>query len=276
MRWNQTGLSNGSQQTSVKVLPKPIEMYVFIDPLCPECWSLNPYLKKLTLEYGRFFTLIPIISSVFVSSSKRHKRSTYYSDRNDGKFKRPIPVTCPWIVPLAVKAAEIQGKRAGKTFLRKLQQKLFWHHVDVTEESKLYEIAKEAKLAVEEFKEDLYSASAKKAYQCDFKLMQEMEIEHVPTIVFINHFSDEQGIKITGIYPYEVYEHVLQETLQKIPIPSEKPPLEDYFKKYEVVGMEEISFVYDWSRGKTEKELKKLQFQQKVKQINFSLWEYIY
>lgn len=74
MRWNQTGLSNGSQQTSVKVLPKPIEMYVFIDPLCPECWSLNPYLKKLTLEYGRFFTLIPIISSVFVSSSKKAQK----------------------------------------------------------------------------------------------------------------------------------------------------------------------------------------------------------
>src|SRR5690625_6938118 len=41
---------------------KPIAIYVFVDPLCSECWSLEPYLKKLSIEYGRFFSIIPIIS----------------------------------------------------------------------------------------------------------------------------------------------------------------------------------------------------------------------
>ena len=36
---------------------RPIELYVFIDPLCGDCWSLQPLLRKLQVEYDRYFTL---------------------------------------------------------------------------------------------------------------------------------------------------------------------------------------------------------------------------
>ena len=36
---------------------RPIELYVFIDPLCEDCWSLQPILRKLQVEYERYFTL---------------------------------------------------------------------------------------------------------------------------------------------------------------------------------------------------------------------------
>lgn len=91
-----------------------------------------------------------------------------------------------------------------------------------------------------------------------------MEVDYIPTIVFFNQVVEEEGIKISGLYPYEIYELVLKEMLQRTPIPSVKPPLETFLEYYEVVGTKEISVVYDWSLAKTEKEMKKLQFQQVV------------
>jgi len=41
---------------------KPIEIYMFIDPLCPECWALEPILKKLQIEYGRYFSIKHVLS----------------------------------------------------------------------------------------------------------------------------------------------------------------------------------------------------------------------
>ncbi|MDA6151328.1 DsbA family protein, partial [Escherichia coli] len=41
---------------------KPIEVYMFVDPLCPECWALEPILKKLLIEYGRYFSIKHVLS----------------------------------------------------------------------------------------------------------------------------------------------------------------------------------------------------------------------
>ncbi|RKQ32632.1 ClpXP adapter SpxH family protein [Oceanobacillus halophilus] len=291
MNWDQTGLrSENSTNTSenydyLKFNPKPIEMYVFIDPFCPECWYFEPYFKKLSMEYGRFFTIRPIVSSSLnretlckpIKSMDYWKKITRQLDTelNEGSEKA---ISSPWRVSLAIKAAEIQGMKAGRAFLRKIQEYLFLRKDDISKEDILMNIAKEAKLDMEEFSEDLYSATAKKAIQCDLQLTHEMEIEDTPTIVFFNHSTDAQGIKISGLYPYEVYEFILQETLQTIPIPSEKPPLEELLKKYDVVGTKEISIIYDWPISKAEKEMKKLQFKQKVNRMSSkrgTFWKYL-
>ena len=44
------------------VMKKPLEIYMFIDPLCPECWALEPILKKLHIEYGRYFSIKHVLS----------------------------------------------------------------------------------------------------------------------------------------------------------------------------------------------------------------------
>jgi predicted DsbA family dithiol-disulfide isomerase len=41
---------------------KPVEIYLFIDPICPECWALEPILKKLQIEYGRYFSIKHVLS----------------------------------------------------------------------------------------------------------------------------------------------------------------------------------------------------------------------
>src|SRR5699024_12621752 len=105
-----------------------------------------------------------------------------------------------------------------------MQENLFLKKQNISEENVLYRCAEESNLDMHEFNRDLFSASAKKAYQCDLILTQEMDVHYIPTIVFFNQLIDEQGIKISGLYPYDIYVRVLKEILQKNPIPSEKPP----------------------------------------------------
>ncbi|PAV29182.1 dithiol-disulfide isomerase [Virgibacillus profundi] len=295
MSWNQTELNSSSQtNTSDKYsffdfVQKPIEIYVFIDPLCPECWSLEPILKKLSIEYGRFFTIRPIVSGHLNTLNKDQfdkpkkirdiweKTAKRTGMSCDGDLWVENPVSLPWLASLAIKAAELQGKKAGRVFLRKVQENVFLNKQNISDEQVLIDCATEANLDIVEFKSDLYSDSAKKAFQCDLKLTHEMEVDYIPTIVFFNQLVEEQGIKISGLYPYEIYVHILQEILQKSPIPSEKPPLEDFLAFYKVVGGKEVSVVYDWTMAKTEKEMKKLQLKQKVQRVPVkygSFWKY--
>ncbi|MCC2251395.1 DsbA family protein [Virgibacillus sp. AGTR] len=266
-----------------------MEIYVFVDPLCPECWALEPFLKKLSMEYGRFFTIRPIISGHLNTLNKdqfdRPRKIKDIWEKTakrtgmccDGDLWTENPIPYPWIASLAIKAAELQGKKAGRIFLRKIQESAFLYKQDISDEEVLYACAKAANLDTDEFRNDLYSSSAKKAFQCDLKLTQEMEVDFIPTIVFFNQVTEEQGIKISGLYPYEIYVRILREILQKEPIPSEKPPLESFLSFYKTVGTKEIAVVYDWSMAKAEREMKKLQLKQRVVRVPVKygdFWKY--
>lgn len=297
MSWNHDELpkKGSTQNTSSKYsyfnfIKKPIEIYVFIDPLCPECWAFEPYLKKLEMEFGRFFTLRPIISSnlrpldkgSFNKPKQLHKIWDKTAKRTgmscDGDFWLETPIKSSWVISLAIKAAELQGKRSGRKFLRKIQEYLFLKKKDISKESILIECAQESKLDLNEFKNDLFSPTSKKALQRDLKLLKEMNVDYVPTIVFFNQLTNEDGIKISGLYPFNIYVQVLYDILKQEVEPANKPPLEDFLAYYKVVACKEIAIVYDWSITKAKKEMKKLQLKQIVREISVkygSFWKVI-
>ncbi len=74
-------------------------------------------------------------------------------------------------------------------------------------------------LDVDEFISDIHSNSAAKAFQCDLKITSEMEVTEIPTLVFFNENIEDEGIKITGHYPYDVYVQIIEEMLQEEPRP---------------------------------------------------------
>ncbi|UFU01341.1 DsbA family protein [Radiobacillus kanasensis] len=278
------------QNGFVDLLKKPVEVYVFVDPLCPECWSLEPSLKKLSIEYGRYFTIRPILSGQLTTLNKDkfdkpqklrdiwEKTASRTGMSCDGDLWLENPISFPWIASIAIKAAELQGLRAGRRFLRKIQECMFLEKMDISKEDVLMNVAKQVHLDVEEFKRDLYSTSSQKALQCDLKLTKEMEVEYIPTLVFFNENQEEEGLKISGLYPYEVYVKVLKQMLQKDPSPAEKPELEDFISFYGFVGNNEISVVYDWSDEKTAKEMKKLKLKQVVEEVPVkygTFWRYL-
>ncbi|MGG3469838.1 ClpXP adapter SpxH family protein [Neobacillus pocheonensis] len=269
---------------------KPIEIYMFIDPLCPECWALEPILKKLQIEYGRYFSIKHVLSGRLANLNLSRKKS-YESMADlwektasrsgmscDGSLWLENPINTPYNVSIALKAAELQGRRAGIRFLRKVQEVLFLEKRNISDLEVLKHCAQRAGLDIEEFTNDMHSESAAKAFQCDLKITSEMDVQEIPTLVFFNENVEDEGIKITGTYPYEVYVQILEEMMTEKPIQSSPPPLETFLKFFKFVASKEIAVVYNMSISQIEKEMKKLLLKQIVEQIPAkygTFWRYI-
>ncbi|MEW9053635.1 MAG: ClpXP adapter SpxH family protein [Neobacillus sp.] len=269
---------------------KPIEIYTFIDPLCPECWALEPIFKKLQIEYGKYFSIKHVLSgritNLNLSKKKNYENIAELWEKTasrsgmscDGTLWLENPIDSPYIVSIAIKAAELQGRRAGLRFLRKLQELLFLEKQNISNLVVLQECAENVGLDVQEFISDIHSESAAKAFQCDLKITSEMDVNEIPTLVFFNENSEDEGIKITGTYPYEVYEQILEEMLISPPAKSQPPSIESFMEFFKLVASKEIAVVYNLSISQVEKEMKKLLLLQKVEQLPAkygTFWRYL-
>jgi predicted DsbA family dithiol-disulfide isomerase len=268
---------------------KPIEIYLFIDPVCAECWELEPILKKLQIEYGRYFSLKYVLSGKLTDLNRKKRKcdnrtelfektasqSGLNCDRN---LRIENPAHSPFIASIAIKAAELQGRKAGIRFIRLIREVLLLERQDITNFEVLKECAKKAGLDVEEFISDIHSKSAAKAFQCDLKITSEMDVQEIPTLVFFNENAEEEGIKIAGVYPYDIYVQILEEMLSEKPHQSPPPPLEAFMKFFKLVASRDIAVVYNMSIAQVDREMKKLLLKQKVEQItarNGKFWRYI-
>lgn len=283
--------NSSSQRTAFK---KPIEIYSFIDPLCPECWALEPIIKKLQTHYGNYFRLIHLIGGKLetlnrcmkkkeriqnhIDLAKQWEKTAYQTGMScDGDIWYENPISSPYAVSIAIKAAEFQGRNAGVRFLRKIREFLFLEKQNITEKDILMECAKTIQLDIEEFEKDLYSDRVKKAFQCDLKISSEMEVSEYPTLVFFNENVEDAGIKVSGMYPYEVYIEIMSDIFKDKLESVDPPSLEEFLAKYKFVATEEIAVVYDMSRESVEREMKKLVLLQKAERIPVkygTFWRY--
>jgi predicted DsbA family dithiol-disulfide isomerase len=278
--WKRDELLNQkSSQMAQRNEKKPLEIYSFVDPICPECWALEPTIKKLFIEYGKYFSLRHVISGKLTRLNLGQKKN-YESIADlwektasrtgmscDGNLWLENPISSPYLASVAVKAAELQGRKKGIQFLRKLQEVMFLEKQNISNFNVLKECAYGVGLDIQEFLTDIHSDSASKAFQCDLKITSEMDVQEIPTLVFFNANVEEEGLKVTGLYPYEVYVQIIEEMLPMKPEPTSPPPLEEFLKHYKTVATKEVAVVYNLSINKAEKELKKLQLKQKVEQL---------
>lgn len=264
---------------------KPIEVYSFLDPVSPECWGLEPITKKLSIEYGDYLSIRTLISvnpndttkSLDKKPSQWGKTASLTGMSCDDQVLRECPPSS-LRAALAVKAAELQGRLAGQRFLRILQEHLFLSQQDINSKETLLNCAQTAQLDLEEFRKDLASNGPIKAFQCDRKMKSEMEVREIPTLVFFNVETDDEGIKISGRYPYDVYVQILSEMLGEPPSPKSPPDMIDFLKDYHFIATKEFAVVYDLEESEAERELKKLQLKQLVEAVPVrygTFWRYI-
>ena len=272
---------------------KPVEIYIFIDPLCPQCWGMEPVLKKLQMEYGPIISIKHVLTGKLVTPSfqkelqapsqladvwEKTASRTGMSCDGDLWLTNAIPSTMPYNASLAIKAAELQGKKNGIRFLRKLREYLFLKKKNISEIDILVECAEASGIDPQEFLHDINSEAAAKAFQCDLKITQEMDVQEIPSLVIFNEKIEDEGIKISGIYHYEVYISILSEIIPDMPDPEPLPDIEYFVRFFNLVATREIAVVYNMKESEVEKEMKKLQLRQLVQRIpgkQGTFWKYI-
>ncbi|MGM9943813.1 MAG: DsbA family protein [Lysinibacillus sp.] len=258
-----------SQPASPSIAHKPIELYIFINPLCPKAFAMKGILRKLQLQYEHYFTWRYVLSTELSALNA-------ITNRMKGCYSgAELDITHPVLPSIAIKAAELQGKRAGSRYLTKLQQYAALKMKNVNSHATLLQIADEVGLDMNEFAIDFGSKEVARAFQCDLYITREMNVDEVPSIVFFNECIEDEGLKVSGSYPYEVYEHILQEMIGEELLPQPLPTLEEVFKRYELLTTAEVAEIFSIDCPTAERELKKRMLQQKIERImndDVTLW----
>ncbi|GEK34289.1 DsbA family protein [Kurthia sibirica] len=242
---------------------KPVELYVFIDLLHPDSWSLHSTIKRLEVNYGQYFSLRFILSTELSSLNVACHRINNCTSQEE-----LVDLTHPVLPSIAVKAAELQGKKAGYRYLMKLHEYYTIDEKSVLSCNTLTEIAKEVLLDLEEFETDFRSLEASRSFQGDLCITREMGVQEVPSFVFFNENIEDEGLKVSGTYSFEVYEHILSEMLDIELIQNQPPTIEELFNKFHTLSVKEVASIYNISEKAAERELKKNMLQQKVERIN--------
>ncbi|PFH87833.1 DsbA family protein [Bacillus sp. AFS088145] len=258
---------------------KSIELYVFIDPLCRNCWDFSTILKKFHLEYGQYFssTYIPV-NRYYTTKKLLEKRPSQLAFVWEKTASRS-DILCddhlwidnkelyPYYSAIALKAAELQGRVAGVNYLKKLQEYYFLKDLDITDQDVLIECAKDINIDVKEFMEDLHSTHSIKALQCDIKVTKEMHVTEIPSVVFFNENIEEEGLKVSGFESYQTYVKILELMTNTKLEKRELPDLAEFIKFQPFVTIKELCMIYEQSTQCMELELKKLILRRKVKKI---------
>jgi len=251
------------------MLNKPVELYIFIDPLCPKAFEMQATVRKLQVEYEQYFTWRFVLSTELASLNCETSRTKGFMSGNE------LDITHPVLPSIAVKAAELQGKRAGLRYLTKLQEYAILQSKNLNSYAALLEIAQEIQLDMLEFQSDFGSKEASRAFQCDLYIKREMDVDEVPSIVFFNECIEDEGLKVSGNYGYEVYEHILTELIGEQLTCQALPSIEELFSRFQTLTTREIACIYSMPEQEAERELKKRCLQQKIERLqaeDVTLW----
>lgn len=258
-----------SKPISTSSITKPIELYIFIDPLCKKALKMQTMLRKLQIEYDHYFTWRFVLSTELASLNSLTRRTKGCMTGTE------LDITHPALPSIAIKAAELQGKRAQSRYLLKLQEHALLQTKDVTSYAALIDIAKEINLDVDEFINDFGSKEAARAFQCDLHITREMEVDEVPSIVFFNECIEDEGLKVSGVYTYEVYVQILHEMMDGNITCQSLPTFDELFKRFHTLTTLDVAEIYSISEQEAERELKKRMLQQKLERLSnddITLW----
>ncbi|WP_195852528.1 DsbA family protein [Aerococcus sanguinicola] len=98
-------------------------------------------------------------------------------------------------IAVGYKAALLQGKKVGRQFLMTMQEHFGLAEEEFTKE-RMLELAKEARVDLEMWQEDIDSGSALKSYHTDLKIAQQMKIRSNPSLVIFDNLDFRYSLKL--------------------------------------------------------------------------------
>ncbi|MEZ0182362.1 DsbA family protein [Flavobacterium oncorhynchi] len=264
-------IGKASNETAdIKSENKPVKIIYYTDPICSSCWGIEPQLRKLKLEYSKYFEieykmggLLPDWSynsgGISKPSDVAHhwdEASQHYQMPIDGDVWLEDPLNSSYPSCIAMKAAQIQSKEKAVIFMRILREKLYLEKKNIAKWENIAEAAKIANLDIARLKSDS-EGDAKRLFQEDLNLARTLGVRGFPTLFF----ADENNNQLTvyGSKPYAYYENALlalyPEAKKKI-FKNENPL--SLFEIYPTLAPKEYAVILDISFNQAEEILDEL------------------
>jgi len=231
-----------------------IRVIYFTDPICSSCWTVEPQLRKLLVEYGDNIALEYHMGGLLPSwdmftsgpISKPADVGRLWDELGDhsempidGEVWRADPLPSSYPPCRAYKAAELQGMENASRFLRRTREMVMVENKNITRLDHLRQAAVDSGLDAARFADD-YDSRSQQLFQKDLELRAQYGVRGFPAVFFVNGASNQ--ILVYGSKPYENYEAAIRE-LAPSAEKKQAPAGGDLFDRYPTLTTKEYSVI---------------------------------
>jgi putative protein-disulfide isomerase len=243
----------------------------FTDPMCTWCWGSEPILRRLRVAYENQIQIRYVMGGLIEDFDE------FYDATND--ISKPGEVAPHWLeaseihgmpvdtdifdvdpahstypASIAFVAARQQDEDLANRYLRRLREAYATQVRNINNREEQIELARHVGLAVDEFTAALDNGTAQAEFQDDLSRTQTAGVRAFPTY----HIDGPAGERqMAGFQSFDDIAGALSAvapTLEQ----SSPPPIERFVADYGPVATQEVTEVYEFSRGKAYQTLQAL------------------
>ena len=243
-------INNNSRKVDTK-----FEILYFTDPICSTCWSIQPQLRKLKMDYPNSLNIKYIMGGL-LPSWKNFKRGGIEKPEDvfvhwenvsrqsgmpiDGSIWIDEPPDSSFPPSIAFKAAQLQDIEKAVLFIRRMNEIVFLESKNIARVDIIKKAAYDSGLDVARLLRD-FDNKAFHLFYDDLDYAKSLEIDILPTFVF--KVSGEIKDYLYGAQTYESFEETMLKYQPKVlrSIPPKSPA--DVFKQFPTLTKPEFKFL---------------------------------
>ncbi len=249
---------------------KPLQIQYFTDPICSNCWMIQPILRKIALEYDEFLNIEHRMGGLLPSwdnfdrggitqpseAAKHWEEVCAFNEMPiDADIWSEDPLSSSYPPSIAFKAAQIQSTEKAVLFLRRIKEMVFLEKKNIIKWEFLEDSAFDVGLDSARLLKDI-GGKAKVLFTKDLELAKKLNVTVFPTLFFANKNGGQHTME--GQKTYEEFEqviHTLLPDVEKVKINNDPKFL---FSKYNRMTDFEFSFLCNISREEANETLVQL------------------
>lgn len=214
-------LISSKEDPTLAAKKKLIQVLYFTDPICSTCWIIQPLLRKLSLEYGKYINIEYRMGGLLPSwenynkgkirkpsDAAKHWEEVCVSHEMplDGDIWEEDPLPSSYPPSIAFKAAQMQDINKAILFLRRIKEMVFLEKKNIIRWPFLEKAAFEVGLDSARLLRD-FDGKAKEMFRDDLILADQLGVRSFPTLFFRNGSGQQHAIR--GFQPYQQFEEII-------------------------------------------------------------------
>lgn len=265
-----------------------IEVLYFTDPICSTCWTIQPLLRKLKLEYGSYLNIKYCMGGMLPSWGDYPKGKVngptevakhwdevcaIHEMPIDGDLWIEDPMNSSYPPSIAFKAAQMQDNDLAPLFLRRINEMVFVEKKNIIKWEFLEKAALEVGLDSARLLRD-YEGRAKELFKEDLNTGKTHGVTSFPTLIFSDPSNDHVTLK-----GHQTYDHFVDIILQRMPH-AKKAEIDtdpkNLFGHFPTMADKEFAYLSDISMEAAAVKLEELYdqgFLKKMESKNGILWK---